>query len=85
MCAPIIINGGTPTGVLTLYCKRPRGYNKRELEFIRAMSSQIAIALDRTQLIERIQESSLISIFDEAEDFVNRMQKFIKEKEKGKK
>ncbi|KPJ73428.1 hypothetical protein AMJ52_03740 [candidate division TA06 bacterium DG_78] len=62
MGAPILITGGKVIGVLTLYSQNPRQYTKRELEFINAMSSQIAIALDRTKLIEKIQEMSFESV-----------------------
>ncbi|GAG82549.1 unnamed protein product, partial [marine sediment metagenome] len=62
MGAPILIKGGNAIGVLTLYSKSPRQYTKREIEFINAMSSQIAIALDRTKLIEKIQEMSFESV-----------------------
>lgn len=62
MGAPILVRDGKAIGVLTLYCKNPRYYTKREIEFIKAMSSQIAIALDRTKLIERIQEMSFESV-----------------------
>jgi HD-GYP domain-containing protein (c-di-GMP phosphodiesterase class II) len=62
MAAPIIIKGGEAIGVLTLYSRTPRRYTSREIEFINAMNSQIAFALDRTQLIERIQEMSFESV-----------------------
>ena len=62
LCAPIIVKGGMPTGVLTLYSRKPRHYTESEIEFVKAMSSQIAIAIDRTQLIERIQEQSFESV-----------------------
>ena len=62
LCAPIIVKNGVPTGVLTLYSKKPRRYTAGEIDFVTAMSSQIAIAIDRTQLIERIQEMSFESV-----------------------
>jgi len=62
MGAPIIVKGGIPMGVLALYSKRPRGYTKREIRFIRAISSQIAIALDRAQLVERMKEMGVESV-----------------------
>ena len=62
MASPITINGNTPIGVLTFYSKKPRRFTNREIEFINAVSDQIAITLDRTQLLSRIQESSFESV-----------------------
>jgi len=60
--SPIIMKGGLPIGVLTLYNKKPRRYSKRDIGLINAISSQIGIALDRAQLIERIQEMNFESV-----------------------
>ncbi len=62
MASPITINGNTPIGVLTFYSKKPMRFTNREIEFINAVSDQIAITLDRTQLLSRIQESSFESV-----------------------
>ncbi|NOR18015.1 HD domain-containing protein [candidate division WOR-3 bacterium] len=62
MASPITINGNTPIGVLTFYSKKPRRFTNREMEFINAVSDQIAITLDRTQLLSRIQESNFESV-----------------------
>jgi response regulator RpfG family c-di-GMP phosphodiesterase len=62
MCSPVIMKGGTPTGVLTLYSKSPRRFTSREIKFVGAISSQIAIALDRAHLVERIKEMGVESI-----------------------
>jgi len=62
MASPITINGNTPIGVLTFYSKKPRRFTNREIEFINAVSDQIAITLDRTQLLSRIQESNFESV-----------------------
>ncbi|TET63773.1 MAG: HD domain-containing protein [Candidatus Stahlbacteria bacterium] len=57
-----IIKNGMPIGALTLYSEKPRRYTRKEIEFINAITSQIGIALDRAQLIERIQETSFESV-----------------------
>lgn len=62
LCSPIITKGGMPIGVLTLYSETPRGYTKNEIDFIGAISDQIALALDRTQLLGRIQELGFESV-----------------------
>ncbi len=60
--SPIIMKGGVPIGILTLYNKKPRKYSKRDIGLINAITSQIGIALDRAQLIERIQEMNFESV-----------------------
>ena len=62
MCSPIITKGGMPIGVLTFYSERPRRYTKREVDFISAISDQIALTLDRTQLLGRIHELGFESV-----------------------
>jgi putative nucleotidyltransferase with HDIG domain len=62
MGSPIILKGGRPIGVLTLYATKPKRYSRTEIDFINAISSQIGIALDRAQLIERMQEMSVESV-----------------------
>lgn len=62
LCSPIITKGGMPIGVLTLYSEIPRSYTKNEIDFIGAISDQIALALDRTQLLGRIQELGFESV-----------------------
>ncbi|UCG92942.1 MAG: HD domain-containing protein [candidate division WOR-3 bacterium] len=60
--SPVTVRGSMPVGVLTLYSKNPKRYTKQELEFIKAVSSQIAIALDRAQLVERMKEMGVESV-----------------------
>ncbi len=62
MASPIIIKRSLPIGVLTLYSKKPRQYTKGEIEFINAICDQIAIVIDRTYLLGRIQELSFESV-----------------------
>ncbi len=62
LSAPIIAKGGVPTGVLTLYSKKPRAYTKQELTLIDSINSRIGVALDRAQLVERIQEINIESV-----------------------
>lgn len=62
MASPIIIKRSLPIGVLTLYSKKPRQYTKGEMEFINAICDQIAIVIDRTHLLGRIQELSFESV-----------------------
>lgn len=62
LSAPIIAKGGIPVGVLTLYSRKPRSYTKKELILIGSISSRIGVALDRAQLIERIQEINIESV-----------------------
>lgn len=61
VCAPIV-KRGTSVGVLVLFSKTPRPYTKREQSFIQAICNQIGIALNRAQLIERMQEMSFESV-----------------------
>jgi HD-GYP domain-containing protein (c-di-GMP phosphodiesterase class II) len=62
MGAPITVKGTMPVGVLTLYSKRPRRYTRREMDFIKAISSQVAIALDRAQMVDRMKEMGVESV-----------------------
>ncbi len=59
---PIVIKRTLPIGVLTLYTRKPRKYTEKELDFIHAISDQIAITLDRTQLLGRIKELNYESV-----------------------
>jgi len=61
VCAPIV-KSGTSVGILALFSKEPRPYTRREQAFIQAICNQIGIALNRAQLIERIQEMSFESV-----------------------
>ncbi len=62
MASPIIVRRSMPIGVLTLYSKKPRRYTKEEIEFINSISDQIAITIDRTHLLGRIQELNFESV-----------------------
>jgi len=62
MSTPIIAKGGTPTGVLMLYSRKPRNYTKQELNLIEAINSRIGMVLDRAWLLERIQEINFESV-----------------------
>jgi len=60
--APIIVNGGTPVGVLALYSKRAKKYSDSECALIDAVSSQIGITLDRARLLDKIQKLNFESV-----------------------
>ncbi|MBE0434079.1 GAF domain-containing protein, partial [candidate division WOR-3 bacterium] len=60
---PIVSKGGVPIGALALYLKRPRKYSKDDIEFVKTMGSQVAIALDRAQFIDRIHEMNFESVY----------------------
>ncbi|MGB3339894.1 MAG: HD domain-containing phosphohydrolase [bacterium] len=62
LSAPIIVKGGMPAGILTLYSKKPRAYTERELTLIDSINSRIGVALDRANLTERIQEINIESV-----------------------
>ncbi|UCC12389.1 MAG: HD domain-containing protein [candidate division WOR-3 bacterium] len=62
MGAPIIVNGGTPVGVLALYSKRAKRYSTSECALIDAVSSQIGITLDRARLLDKIQKLNFESV-----------------------
>jgi putative nucleotidyltransferase with HDIG domain len=62
LSAPIIVKGGMPAGILTLYSRKPRAYTERELTLIDSINSRIGVALDHAKLIERIQEINIESV-----------------------
>lgn len=62
MSTPIIAKGGTPTGVLMLYSRKPKNYTRQEINLVEAINSRIGMVLDRAQLIERIQEINFESV-----------------------
>lgn len=59
---PVFLKGGMPTGVLTLYNRTPRRYAKSDLALVKTVTSQMGIALDRAQLIEKIQQMNFESV-----------------------
>ena len=59
---PIITKGGLPVGIVSLLARRSRVYSKNEKAFINGIASQIGLALDRAQLIDRIQEMHVESV-----------------------
>ncbi len=61
VCAPIV-KSGAAVGVLALFSREPRPYTRRERAFVQAICNQIGIALNRAQLVERIQEVSFESV-----------------------
>ncbi len=60
--APIITKGGVSVGILSLLARRSRAYSRNEKAFVNAIASQIGLALDRAQLINRIQEMHVESV-----------------------
>lgn len=60
---PIVSKGGAPIGALALYLRRPHRYSKDDIDFIKTMGSQVAIALDRAQFIDRIHEMNFESVY----------------------
>ena len=60
---PIVSKGGAPIGALAIYLRQPRKYTKPDLDFIKTISSQVGIALDREQFIDRIHEMNFESVY----------------------
>jgi putative nucleotidyltransferase with HDIG domain len=60
---PIVSKGGAPIGAMALYIKKPRRYTRNDIDFVKTMGSQIAIALDREQYIDRIHEMNFESVY----------------------
>jgi putative nucleotidyltransferase with HDIG domain len=60
---PIVSKGGAPIGALTIYLKKPRKYSRPDIDFITTISSQVGIALDREQFIDRIHEMNFESVY----------------------
>ncbi len=60
---PIVSKGGSPIGAMALYMKTPRKYTRNDIDFVKTMGSQVAIALDREQYIDRIHEMNFESVY----------------------
>lgn len=60
---PIVSKGGAPIGAMALYQRKPTKYTKYDIDFVKTISSQIAIALDREQFIDRIHEMNFESVY----------------------
>jgi len=60
---PIVSKGGAPIGAMALYLRSPRTYSKSDIDFIKTLSSQVGIALDREQFIDRIHEMNFESVY----------------------
>ncbi|UCD04852.1 MAG: HD domain-containing protein [candidate division WOR-3 bacterium] len=60
---PIVSKGGAPIGAMALYLKKPKRYSDNDIDFVKTMGSQIAIALDREQFIDRIHEMNFESVY----------------------
>jgi putative nucleotidyltransferase with HDIG domain len=60
---PIVSKGGAPVGALALYLRGPRKYSRHDIDFIKTVSSQVGIALDREQIIDRIHEMNFESVY----------------------
>jgi putative nucleotidyltransferase with HDIG domain len=60
---PIVSKGGSPIGAMALYLKKPKRYSDNDINFVKTMGSQIAIALDREQFIDRIHEMNFESVY----------------------
>ncbi len=60
---PIVSKGGAPIGAMALYLKKPKRYSDNDINFVKTMGSQIAIALDREQFIDRIHEMNFESVY----------------------
>jgi putative nucleotidyltransferase with HDIG domain len=60
---PIVSKGGAPIGAMALYLRSPRKYSKPDIDFIKTLSSQVGIALDREQFIDRIHEMNFESVY----------------------
>jgi|GEM_PF-632025 len=60
---PIVSKGGAPIGAMALYLRKPKKYSKHDIDFIKTVSSQVGIALDREQFIDRIHEMNFESVY----------------------
>jgi putative nucleotidyltransferase with HDIG domain len=60
---PIVSKGGAPIGAMALYQRKPIKFTKHDIDFVKTVSSQIAIALDREQFIDRIHEMNFESVY----------------------
>lgn len=60
---PIVSKGGASIGAMALYLRKPRKYSKEDIDFIKTISSQVGIALDREQFIDRIHEMNFESVY----------------------
>jgi putative nucleotidyltransferase with HDIG domain len=60
---PIVSKGGAPIGAMALYQRKPMKYTKHDIDFVKTISSQVAIALDREQFIDRIHEMNFESVY----------------------
>ena len=60
---PIVSKGGAPIGAMALYLRKPKRYTDNDIDFVKTMGSQIAIALDREQFIDRIHEMNFESVY----------------------
>jgi len=60
---PIVSKGGAPIGAMALYLRKPKRYSDNDIDFVKTMGSQIAIALDREQFIDRIHEMNFESVY----------------------
>ncbi len=60
---PIVSKGGAPIGAMALYQRKPKKYTEYDIDFVKTISSQVAIALDREQFIDRIHEMNFESVY----------------------
>ena len=60
---PIESKGGAPIGAMALYLTKPHRYSRNDIDFFKTMASQVAIALDREQYIDRIHEMNFESVY----------------------
>lgn len=60
--APVFLKGGIPAGVLMLFHRNPRGYTPRDLAFVRTVTNQVGITLDRKRLMDRITEMNFEAV-----------------------
>ncbi len=58
MAAPLVV-GEEKLGVLTFYSREPDGFGDQELEFLRGLTDQAAIAIYNSQLFERTKRQAV--------------------------
>ncbi|MGQ9701945.1 MAG: HD domain-containing phosphohydrolase [bacterium] len=58
---PLMLRG-LPVGCLFVFSSKAKTYNRKELKFIEGIGRQIVIAMERTEIFERIKEQNVESV-----------------------
>jgi GAF domain-containing protein len=59
LTVPVIVKE-LPIGVLSLYTSERRAFSTGEIEFLRALAEQGGMAIEKTRLLERIQQNAIL-------------------------